>query len=339
MELQARNKTLDSLRGIAIIIMIAANSWPYIYPFDTCPFFIRILFSTAAPIFIFISGYVNGIQNTVKNQSNLFKRPIQILILAVIIDCLVWHIVPLVTFDVLYLIAISILVLRFLKELNKNIIALIALVLLFANTFFLSKYDFNFSEISFEAILDNYNIRKVLNHLFFDGWFPLFPWMGVFFLGYYLSNQYENKKTRIYLYGGSFFILAYIILINLKSQPIQPLRKGYTELFYPLTGGFWFYLIGLLSILTYLIKQGNLFNKYLSILGIYSLPIYVLHTIVISFILPFFIQDPDKFLLQNLIIIMALFYFIIVVYVLLLNKFKFLLKKGALRYLGYVLGL
>jgi len=36
---------------------------------------------------------------------------------------------------------------------------------------------------------------------------------------------------------------------------------------------------------------------------------------------------------------MILFYFIIIVYVFILNRFKILLKNGHLRYLGYVLGM
>jgi uncharacterized membrane protein len=107
MEMQVRNKTIDSFRGMAIIIMIAANSWPYIYPYDNCPFLLRVLFSTAAPIFIFLSGYVYQFQNSLKGKRPLYKRPLQILLLAVLIDSLVWKIVPFVTFDVLYLIAIS----------------------------------------------------------------------------------------------------------------------------------------------------------------------------------------------------------------------------------------
>jgi uncharacterized membrane protein len=334
-----RNKTLDNLRGVAILIMIMANSWPYVYPFDECPLFLRVLFSTAAPIFVYISGYVNGFQVKDITKKNALKRPLQILVLAILIDLFVWNIVPFVTFDVLYLIAISMIVLNFLMELNKNYFVLMTLGLLSFNTFLVNKYDFDFSEISFTNDLSDYNVINVLQHFLYDGWFPIFPWMGVFYLGYFISKYELIKKHNLYLFVGLLFLSIYVLLISIDFQSIQPLRKGYTELFYPLTGSFWFYLVGLLSILTYFIKRGKLCYKSLSILGTYSLPIYVLHTIVISFFLPFFIQDIDNFFLYHLIIVMTIFYSIIVVYVLLLIKFKDLLKNGALRYLGYLLGL
>jgi hypothetical protein len=42
-----RNHSVDFFRGIAILIMVAANSYPYIFPDLPCPMLIRVLFSTA----------------------------------------------------------------------------------------------------------------------------------------------------------------------------------------------------------------------------------------------------------------------------------------------------
>ncbi len=339
MEMQVRNKTIDSFRGMAIIIMIAANSWPYIYPYDNCPFLLRVLFSTAAPIFIFLSGYVFQFQYSLKGKRHLYKRPLQILLLAVLIDSLVWKIVPFVTFDVLYLIAISMFVLSFLKNLDKKLFAFITLLLLFANILLIHNYEFDFSEISFDNIKIEYNFREIINHFLFDGWFPVFPWMGVFFLGFFIRKFELIKTQNFYLYVGLLFLSMYFLLISVPFQSVQPLRKGYTELFYPLTGSFWLYLLGLLCLVTYFIRLNKYFNKGLSILGTFSLPIYVIHAVFISFVLPYFNQDADNFLLKKFVIIMTLFYFIIIVYAFILKRFKILLKNGSLRYLGYVLGM
>jgi uncharacterized membrane protein len=333
-----RNKTLDNLRGVAIIIMIMANSWPYVYPFDECPLFLRVLFSTAAPIFVYISGYVNGFQVKDITKRNSLKRPLQILVLAVLIDLFVWNIVPFVTFDVLYLIAISMIVLNYLRELNKNYFVLMTLGLLSFNTFLVNKYDFDFSEISLTNDLSDYNVINVLQHFLYDGWFPIFPWMGIFFLGYFISKYCRIKKVDLYLYVGLFFLCAYFISLNLKIQTVQPMRKGYTELFYPLTGIFWFYLVGILATITFFIKTNKYFNKELSLIGTFSLPVYIFHTLVISYILPFFSQEADKYLIYNTIFIMILFYFLIFIYVIILNKLRTKFRDGSLKYLGYILG-
>ena len=52
-----RNSNIDFCRGIAILIMVLANSAPYILINVNPPFFLRFLFSIAAPVFVFLSGY------------------------------------------------------------------------------------------------------------------------------------------------------------------------------------------------------------------------------------------------------------------------------------------
>jgi len=208
-----------------------------------------------------------------------------------------------------------------------------------ANILLIHIYDFDFSEVDFYSITSDFNFRESINHLLYDGWFPIFPWMGVFFLAYFISKYELFKKHNWYLYVGLLFLSIYFLLITVPFQTIQPLRKGYTELFYPLTGSFWLYILGLLCVVTYFIRLDKYFNKGLSILGAFSLPIYVLHTVIISFVLPYFNQDANNFILQKLVISMILFYFIIIVYVFILKKYKNLLKDGPLRYLGYILGL
>jgi len=69
------------VRGIAIVIMVSANSWSYVYPFQNCPIALRILFSTAAPLFIFLSGVAVHISlKTGKTLGSVRKRALQILI-------------------------------------------------------------------------------------------------------------------------------------------------------------------------------------------------------------------------------------------------------------------
>ena len=103
-----RNNLVDSVRGAAILIMFAANLWPYAIPKADCPIWLRLIFSTAAPFFVFLSGVsIAFAEEARKPVGDLLKRIIQVLLIGVIIDILVWQIVPFYNFDVLYLISFS----------------------------------------------------------------------------------------------------------------------------------------------------------------------------------------------------------------------------------------
>ena len=71
-----RFSSIDTIRGFAILIMIFANAYPYLYPIDFCPKILRLLFSTAAPIFVFLSGVSLSlaVENGKKNKILINKK-------------------------------------------------------------------------------------------------------------------------------------------------------------------------------------------------------------------------------------------------------------------------
>ena len=105
-----RLASIDLLRTISIIIMIIANSSPYILV-SPHSIWLRLISSLAAPLFIFLSGYSFFVSfNQNKNFYHKFSQALYILISAVFVDVFIWQIMPFQTFDVLYLISFALLI-------------------------------------------------------------------------------------------------------------------------------------------------------------------------------------------------------------------------------------
>ncbi len=285
-----RNNNIDFARGIAILIMVCANSAPYFLDRVQIPLILRFLFSTAAPIFIFLSGYSLALSfNNGKTVKQNLKRAFQILFIAILIDIAVWSIIPFQTFDVLYLIGFSQigLILIYTKSTHWKIgLFILTLIIYF---FVLSNLNYSFKIIENEfslTSLNSYRIKTTLKRLLFDGWFPILPWFSISLAGYLAQIFKLNIKTKkiIWYTGLILIIVSYIIHIQFSNFIIVP-REKYLELFYPVTIPFLLYLAGLLIMLTQFIRSDLKFNSIISSIGKFSLSVYLFHTILINFII------------------------------------------------------
>ena len=98
-----RLSSIDLLKTIAIIIMIIANSSPYILV-SPHSIYTRIISSLAAPLFIFLSGFSFFLSfNKNQNYRNKYFQVFYLFCSAILLDITIWHIMPFQTFDVLYL--------------------------------------------------------------------------------------------------------------------------------------------------------------------------------------------------------------------------------------------
>ena len=286
--------SIDFLRGIAILIMVAANSWSYLYPFKNCPFILRLIFSSAAPIFIFLSGFsINLSIESGKSIKRIVLRGVQILVIGALIDTLIWKILPFSTFDVLYLIGISTVCIAVCnKFINYVFIGFIAISIYLYNYIHIP-YNFNLPDPLLTDSNFKLSLSGILKRFIWDGWFPVFPWMGFAIFGYWVS------KGRSYLINYNSYLViigsGLIIFYVLSEKQIQPMRDGYTELFYPVSKGFWIYLFGLfalcLGIHYYEFKRSYLIEN----LGKISLSIYILHAFIIEYVLNFFNQKETTY--------------------------------------------
>jgi hypothetical protein len=328
-----RLTSIDIIRGFAILIMIFANAYPYLYPVEYCPKLLRLLFSSAAPIFIFLSGVsLRLAQENGKEIKSLILRAFQILFFAIIIDMLIWSISPFITMDVLYLISYSLLLTILLISFSDKIKLITAIVIVIFISVTNNYYNFELNEIPLGRFFSENSLFLFLHHVFIDGWFPVFPWTGFTILGYLIcKNRITLSKYSNYmLLSGITFIFGFSLLYNLELVNLNPIRDGYTEIFYPVSIPFLFYIFGLFLLITPLFNFNLWGFSLVSLFGKFSLPIYFIHTFLIKFYIPFFSQSADHFNKFIFLSGVLTLYLLIFVYVFLIKSLANKIKKNRL---------
>jgi fucose 4-O-acetylase-like acetyltransferase len=139
---------------------------------------------------------------------------------------------------------------------------------------------------------------------------------------------------------GIVVIGSYFCLAALRGIFSQPLRNGYTEVFYPVSNLFIGYLTGIWFLMLYFLNN-NVLNgsKYVRSLGQVSLPVYFFHTAFISYLLPIFSQSETDFDWKVFSAGLGSFYAGIFLLSALLVKYKSALKNGKLRMIGQLIGI
>ena len=337
-----RLSSIDVIRGFAILIMIFANAYPYLYPFEYCPKLLRLLFSSAAPIFIFLSGVsLRLAQENGKEIKSLILRAFQILFFAIIIDMLIWSISPFITMDVLYLISYSLLLTIFLINFSDKIKLIITIVIVMFIAVTNNYYNLELHEIELGSFFSENSLFMALHHLFIDGWFPIFPWTGFTILGYlmYKNRLTLSKYSKYMLLSGITFILGFSLLYNLELVNSNPIRDGYTEIFYPVSIAFLFYVFGLFSVITFLFNFNLKGFGLIKLIGKFSLPIYFIHIYLIKFYIPFFLQSADHFNKFIFFSGVLTLYLIIFIYVFFIKSLATIIKNKKIRIAAFLLGL
>jgi uncharacterized membrane protein len=336
-----RNYSIDTIRGLAILVMILANSFPYIYENEEVSLWIRVLFSLAAPIFIFISGYTLQMNlGKGKQEVQIVKRIIQILLIAIIIDVFIWRVLPFQSFDVLYLISFSLLLLLIFNKLTLKIkiglFFLFVSIQLFLIYFFEYRFEVTDNSI-FTDDIDNNTLSLSSSGLrwLYDGWFPVFPWFILAFAGslFKSSEHFFIKYAKLFLLKGVLFFAGWIIMLKLYPEFINEPRDGYQELFYPAYGMYILAILGVIFICSFAIIKTNFSLPLISSIGRVSLFVYLLHCVLLFFLEYFSeIQSPE---------LVLIFYAILNLTIgLLVQKYHLRLKKVKLiKPLLYVVGL
>lgn len=311
-----RNKEIDFIRGLAIVIMVAANSAPALLEGSNTNIYFRFVGSLAAPLFIFLSGVTFRI-NAEKKKSDLLQNGIILILSAAMVDIFIWGIVPFSTFDVLYLIGISQVVYYFLHNLSLFInVAIVAIgFIVFSLLKGIIAYRFEISDVSIldlsytneNAIFSLSNIQRLL----FDGWFPLLPWMFLFGLGYLIQfNLLRHIFSKIWFLLSGVFLFLIGILFMMINHSIQEFRDGYIELFYPVNSEFLLVIFGWLGIVLGISRfflKGAVIGRFLAFLGEKSLFVYILHLVVISYLFSLCPQVSfSQFLLVSLLFVLSI---------------------------------
>ncbi len=309
-----RDNTIDILRGIAIFTMVCANSAGYILQ-EPHPLGIRLFGTWAAPLFILLAGFM--VSFTIQNKNYGFDHYLfrggLLLVIACLFDSLVFGDIPLVGFDVLYLIAVSIPLAYWFSKLKLLPQFIIITAIFMLTPLLQSLFGYKGTPIELKIFPEEQttsyfeNLPIILKHWLIDGWFPLFPWLNFSFIGVILARLRRDYTTfanrRFVIVSFSTFVVglsAWLIeLKNLQTNtglsPYIPLfefhklytRDGYSEMFYPPTIGYCLVALGIILFLFILVDTNNKLSIYrpLAILGQCSLFMYLLHYTLIEHML------------------------------------------------------
>jgi uncharacterized membrane protein len=276
---------VDALRGFAIVAMVAANMAAHSLR-EPHPLAFRLYGSLAAPTFIFLSGMLVG-QSREPGRAGLLRALKRTLVLwgwAVVLDVGVWQVEPFDTFDVLYVIGLALPAAWLCGALPAAGHAMIAALVLLLTPWLQQRFGYRLSlSGEQEVVLD------AAQRLLVDGWFPIFPWLGVA-LGGALVGRLRKAASPLVTPRALLVQGAQLCLLGIASWALAPhgfpTRAGYSELFYPPSFAVATFSLGLVLALLGAVPRVRLALPlgWLEVLGRASLPLYVVHCAVIGFV-------------------------------------------------------
>lgn len=299
-----RDSTIDAMRGLAILAMVAAHMATMILA-EPHPLWFRLYGSFAAPLFILMSGMMVALTaESKKNPLHYFAvRGFMVVMVAAFIDLGIHHVYPFLSFDVLYLIGISI-PLIFMFVALKGAVRWILIGIIFAAAPFLQSM-LGYSPMPTEVFIwENpltlaSHLPHIPRHWVVDGWFPLVPWLGFSFLGVQFAQwRWKEGKHQLgstaSLGVGLVILLLGAVIFGLQMTTLMT-RNGYSELFYPPTSGYILTAIGLIIVLFSVMKAvGRVVPlQFLQVLGEASLFMYIIHLAIIQYVLVMFLSLED----------------------------------------------
>lgn len=299
--MSTRDQSIDIIRGIAIVTMVASNLTPYVLAGGS-PEWFRFYGTFAAPLFISLAGMMVRLTGQCRKYSvwHYVKRGLAVMITGALIDAYIWGLVPFLAMDVLYLIGLALPLCYLLGKVYYAWRYAITLAIFVATPYLQEWTGYRIAPDGF--VLDSgvaYSeiIRQtpLLQSWFVDGWFPVFPWLGVVFAGYLAGGA----RLRYHSFANSKVLVAGFCSLILgtmwwQSQPIERYaREGYPDLFYPPTLSFLLVAAGIIMLLFFVVDRTSTHSFYtpFKLYGRCSLIMYVFHSYVIG---EYFLRSGEK---------------------------------------------
>lgn len=279
---RTRSHAIDALRGAAIVTMFAANlAGPCLRP--PHPMWLRVFGSFAAPTFVLLAGMMTSLSDKPAPLRRLLARSALLLLLAAGIDIVCWGIDPFETFDVLYLLGLALPLAGLCSRLGLPAHLLLATGIV-AATPWLHRV------VGYGPLLPDHLAYPwpTWRRLVVDGWFPIFPWLGLALLGGVLGRLRPLSDARrpwLVPLGGALAGLG--ALAWWLAPPALVTRGGYSELFYPPSPQYLAIALGAVLLLLALFDklQPRFSLGWLVVFGRSSLLLYVAHVALIAFVL------------------------------------------------------
>lgn len=272
------------------MLMIPANMSPYYA--EPHAIWYRIMSSLAAPTFISLSAGMVILNAHKHPLSYYLTRGGLVVLIGVLLDLLLWQILPFASVDVLYVIGIGI-PLAYAAR-HQKIPALVTLggTLLLSGPLLQALLGYH-QEILEIELADLYlpDAGRLAASWLVDGYFPLFPWLGYSFVGaalfrYVLQREDRPGTARLSLIGVALLAVGGLLLFvptsafpTLANGGILASRGGYSEIFYPPTYGFLFFSNGaiLIQVALFLRVSRNVCSAVPVFFGNYSMLVYISH--------------------------------------------------------------
>ncbi|MDL2222299.1 heparan-alpha-glucosaminide N-acetyltransferase domain-containing protein [Parabacteroides sp. OttesenSCG-928-N08] len=246
-----RDISIDVLRGIAVLALFAGNSMGIISPLKSQPYFLHLVFTFGAPLFIVLASYMASVNREVKSRpfSYYLKRCVMLLFTAAFLDGIVWNILPFTEYDVLCVIGV-IMPLCYLLFKGNSLTALLFIAAVLGVTAWMQQrlpyqdYPLNFPLFTDDAAdWDKLSWGYVIKAALYDGWFPLFPWMAYAGIGFLfaryrkLNGSFAKSKPVVIglLLAVGGFLWWYTAYSEVTAFDRLVDRDPYGELFYPPT--------------------------------------------------------------------------------------------------------
>lgn len=295
-----RDISVDLLRGFAIAVMVGANLIPTLL-IPPAPFWLRLLASIAAPLFIFLSGMMVALSCRKKRHplSYFLLRGGVVICLAALLDLCVWGFLPFMDFDVLYLIGISMPLAWIFLTLDSRYRLPVCIAVFALTPVLQGLLGYGGDPLQIPAIqaLSGTGLPAlpaILHGWLIDGWFPIFPWLAVALLGAHVGmfRWEKNDRVRSFVEPGVIrlasgaMVLGALVWYFWPGAALTP--EGYVELFYPPTIGFLLFVSGLIialfAIADLLVKE-HFSLMLVQVMGQCSLAIYAIHVIILGWVI------------------------------------------------------
>lgn len=275
----------DRARGLAILLMVFANATPILGVNYFGPLWLRTLCSIPAPLFVILAGMMVAKTALFQPPEYYLKRGAELLILAAAINVFIHQTAPFQNIEILYLIGLSIPICYFINYLKMRDIIIFCLVNFIGAQILQFYFPFDLSLIK---AYPKWQLWLI------NGWFPIFPWVGIMCVGLIFYRLYtQNNLFNQFMTGGmaGIFSLGIGLFYFYFNLPIAPF--GYQELFYPPSLGFIFICVPVIWLILKLLyqfeKSTSHFFKPLALLGQHSLFNYILHLCIIFWLMgPYF---------------------------------------------------
>ncbi len=288
----ARFREIDSLRGLAVLLMVmvhAAATWnPHNSAQSTwIAYVVAGLGGLAAPLFITIFGW-GLVKSKSTTNSNIIKAIILVL-LQLLVNIFSPHLFDPFTPGILSLFALLILIKPLIVNMANNNIRFLIFSISILLIYGFSNFVYNIQGTNnWDFRVSTNNLTILTSHLFFTGTYPLFPWITFAVVGAFLGSSIteggktlpRNNTTLLLIIIGMSYCLVSLILANEEGSIWAHPTKGAYLNFFPANTGF---MIGSMTgvLIFWLIIQ-ELQISLFEYCGRLSLTIYVLHFIPLT---------------------------------------------------------